>query len=99
MIWELIKPLSGPTIFEEFLQKHGEGIHHIAFDCHGIPFADRMAEFKRLGFSLAQSGSWMGRNHFAFFETEDATTTCIETYEFPADWEYPEPDSVYPPAS
>lgn len=23
----------------------------------------------------------MGQNHFAFFETEDATTTCFETYE------------------
>ena len=92
MIWELIEPVSGRTIFAEFLDRHGEGIHHVAFDCNGIPFPERMAEFKRRGFQLSQSGSWMGENHFAFFETEDATTTCIETYIFPEDWSYPEQD-------
>lgn len=27
----------------EFLEQHGEGIHHIAFDCNGIPFEERLA--------------------------------------------------------
>jgi len=95
MIWELIQPLSGRTIFQEFLDRHGEGIHHIAFDCNGIPFSARLAEFERRGFKLSQGGSWMGTNHFAFFETESAATTCIETYEFPADWTYPPEDLSY----
>ncbi|CAA9373324.1 hypothetical protein AVDCRST_MAG94-4340 [uncultured Leptolyngbya sp.] len=43
-----------------------------------------------------QSGSWMGKNHFAFFETELATTTCLETIFFPDDWQYPEPEEWYP---
>jgi len=97
MIWELMEPISGPTIFAEFLERHGEGIHHIAYDCNQIPFEERLAEFARRGFRLVQSGSWMGRNHFAFFETEAATTTCLETYIFPDGWEYPEPDEWYPP--
>ena len=96
IIWEIISPKSGQTIFGEFLDKHGEGIHHVAFDCNHIPMADRHAGFAKRGFEFAQGGSWMGRNHFAFFETEEATTTCIETYEFPIDWEYPEPLSCYP---
>lgn len=99
MIWELMQPLSGQTIFAHFLERHGEGIHHVAFDCNNMPFAERRAEFEKRGFTLVQSGSWMGRNHFAFFETEDATTTCIETYTFPDDWEYPEPEACYPPAA
>ena len=96
MIWELIEPVSGRTIFEEFLDRHGEGIHHVAFDCNHVPFAERIAGFEKRGFTLAQSGSWMGSNHFAFFETESETTTCIETYEFPAGWEYPEPEAWFP---
>lgn len=96
LIWELIEPVSGPTIFAEFLDRHGEGIHHVAYDCHGIPLAARQAEFTRRGFQLVQSGSWLGTNHFAFFETESATTTCLETYVFPADWAYPPPDEWYP---
>ncbi|KPI44083.1 uncharacterized protein AB675_6460 [Cyphellophora attinorum] len=95
VVYELIQPIEGPTIFEEFLQKHGEGIHHIAYDCNGIPWEDRMAGFKERGFALAQSGSWQGKNHFAFFETEDATTTCFETYYFPDDWVDPVADEVY----
>jgi len=95
LIWELIQPLSGRTIFQEFLDRHGEGIHHIAFDCNGIPFPARLAEFERRGFKLSQGGSWMGTNHFAFFDTEGDTTTCIETYAFPDDWTYPEQDLSY----
>jgi methylmalonyl-CoA/ethylmalonyl-CoA epimerase len=96
IICELIEPISGSTIFAEFLERHGEGIHHVAYDCNNIPFEQRMVEFERRGFHLVQSGSWMGTNSFAFFETEDATTTCFETYIFPNDWQYPEPDEWYP---
>lgn len=97
LVWELIQPLSGRTIFAEYLEAHGEGIHHVAFDCNGMPFADRISEFERRGFRLSQGGSWMGTNHFAFFETEAATSTCLETYEFPDGWTYPEPEAWYPP--
>lgn len=97
LMWELIEPLSGPTIFAEYLECHGEGIHHVAYDCNNIPFDQRIAEFARRGFALVQSGSWMGTNHFAFFDTEDAATTCIETYFFPSNWAYPKPDAWYPP--
>ncbi len=96
MIWELIEPVSGSTIFAEFLERQGEGIHHVAYDCNNIPFEQRIAEFARRGFPLVQSGSWMGKNHFAFFETEHATTTCLETYVFPDDWQYPDPEEWYP---
>ena len=96
MIWELMEPISGETIFAEFLERHGEGIHHVAFDCNGVPFADRIAEFERRGFRLVQSGSWMGENHFAFFETESAVTTYFETYSFPDGWEYPPAEAWYP---
>ena len=96
LIWEIIEPVSGPTIFEDFLSAHGEGIHHIACDCNNIPFEERIAGFQQRGFQLLQSGSWMGKNHFAFFDTDHATTTCLETYVFPEDWVYPEPDEWYP---
>lgn len=96
LIWEIIEPVSGPTIFSDFLELHGEGIHHVAYDCNNIPFRQRMIEFERRGFQLIQSGSWMDKNHFAFFKTEQATTTCFETYIFPDNWVYPKPDEWYP---
>ncbi|KAF4537153.1 hypothetical protein DIS24_g11566 [Lasiodiplodia hormozganensis] len=96
MVYEVIQPVSGPNIFQEFLDQHGEGVHHIAYDMNGIPFEERVKEFEKRGFVMSQGGSWMGRNHFAFFETEEKTGTCFETYEFPADWDYPEPESWFP---
>ncbi len=96
MIWELMQPLSGPTIFQEYLDKHGDGLQHVAYDCGDRPWEERIAELGSRGFKLIQSGKWMGRNAFAFFETNDATGTIFETYYFPPDWEYPEPEEWYP---
>ena len=34
MFWEIVQPLDGPSIYKDFLDKHGEGIHqgHVGFD-------------------------------------------------------------------
>lgn len=99
IVWELMEPISGQTIMGDFLKEHGEGIHHIAFDCNHIPWQDRLDEFQRRGLSLVQTGSWMGKNSFAFFEGERGSQpSTFETYFFPDDWEYPAADSEYPPA-
>src|SRR4051812_25485613 len=33
---ELIEPVGGPSAWQEFLQKKGEGVHHIAFRVRGM---------------------------------------------------------------
>lgn len=96
MVYEVIQPVSGPTIFQDFLDKQGEGVHHIAYDCNNIPMADRIKMFKERGLDLAQGGSWRGDNAFAFFESEE-TGTCFETISFEDGWDYPEPDEWFPP--
>ncbi|CAA9543609.1 MAG: hypothetical protein AVDCRST_MAG19-49 [uncultured Thermomicrobiales bacterium] len=94
--WELMEPIDGPTIIADHLERRGEGIHHVAYDCGDVPMADRIRDFEARGFRCVQSGKWMGTNHFAFFATDEATTTIFETYIFPPDFEYPEPESWYP---
>lgn len=94
--WELMEPIDGPTIFADYLDRHGEGIHHVAYNCRDVPMADRIREFEARGFQCVQSGKWMNTNHFAFFATENATTTVFETYVFAPDFAYPEPESWYP---
>src|SRR6185312_15275503 len=44
---EIMQPLFGPSIFQEFLDTHGEGIQHIAFDCEERPWEQRAGEFER----------------------------------------------------
>jgi hypothetical protein len=96
VIWELMQPLGGPTIMQEFLDRHGEGIHHLAFDCGNVPWEKRIALFADRGFASTQSGRWINQNAFAFFDTEEATTTVFETYFFPEGFEYPEPEEWFP---
>lgn len=35
---EIMQPLYGPSIFQEFLDTRGEGIQHVAFDCEEKPW-------------------------------------------------------------
>jgi len=96
LTWEIMQPLSGRTIMREFLDAHGEGVHHLAFDCDGAPWEKRIESFAARGLEPVQSGRWLGENSFAFFDTEATTTTCFETYHFPEGFEFPEPEEWYP---
>ncbi|KIC22970.1 MULTISPECIES: VOC family protein [unclassified Leisingera] len=96
MIWELMQPLWGPSIFQDFLDKHGTGFHHVAYDCNNEPWEIRISELEKRGFKVVQSGKWQGQNAFAFFDTEAATGATFETYHFPEGWDYPEPESWFP---
>ena len=93
---EIMQPLYGPSIFQEFLDAHGEGIQHVAFDCEEKPWEQRAAEFERRGFPLVQSGRFMDANAFAFFDTGAATGTTFETYSIPPGFVWPEPEEWYP---
>lgn len=77
MIWEVMQPVSGPSLMREFLDRtDGKGgIHHVAFDCtEGRGSSGRLVgekaraearrrreEFERRGFPLVQSGLWQGQ--------------------------------------
>lgn len=95
VIWEIMAPIHGPTIVQDFLDTHGEGIHHIAFDCNDMPFEQRIKSFASRGFPVTMSGR-VDASAFSFFDTEGATTTTFETYVFPPDFEMPEPDEWFP---
>jgi hypothetical protein len=40
MGYELIQPLEGPNIYAEWLEEHGEGVHHIAIMKHTVEESD-----------------------------------------------------------
>lgn len=96
MMWEIVQPLEGPSLYEEFLEAHGEGVHHVAFDCGGMTWEERLAHFAERGFEMIQSGWWQGKVPYAYFETEGDTTTTFETFVIPPDFVMPEPEAWYP---
>jgi methylmalonyl-CoA/ethylmalonyl-CoA epimerase len=55
---ELIQPLGGKSTWQEYLEKNGEGIHHIAFQVKGIDRYEK--EFALVDMPLIQRGGWDG---------------------------------------
>jgi methylmalonyl-CoA/ethylmalonyl-CoA epimerase len=100
MLWEIVEPLEGRTIYNDFLDEHGEGIHHVAFkggEENGaeMPYDDQIAEFVKRGFPVTQTGLLKEAVQFHYFDTEAATATTFEIYN-PKGRDLPEPDEWYP---
>ena len=55
---EVIQPVSGDSIYAEFLEKNGPGLHHICFDVDDM--AASLAAAAELGLTVHQQGSMMG---------------------------------------
>ena len=55
---ELIEPINGPSTWKDFLDRHGEGIHHIAFNVEDM---GRSVEgLKGIGIGIEQKGDFTG---------------------------------------
>jgi methylmalonyl-CoA/ethylmalonyl-CoA epimerase len=55
---ELIEPVGGPSTWKEFLDRNGEGVHHIAFEIKGME--ENIIRLQRKGMSLLQRGDYEG---------------------------------------
>ena len=58
---ELLEPTEPSSTVAEFLDKRGEGLHHIAFTVAGIE--DRIAELKRSGLRMIDDAPRPGAHH------------------------------------
>ncbi len=90
---ELIEPLSGPSIYTEHLEEHGEGLHHVA--CFAFDDPHRVVElFEDAGMGVLQSGVY-GETPYWYFDTAKQLNGVI--FETAANvGALPEPDDTYP---
>lgn len=93
--FELIQPLKGPTLYHEFLERNGEGIHHFGIR---VPNLDQaIAEARAAGFEVVQSGRGTGvagDGGYAYLDTDKSLGAIYELIELPA--ERRQPEEVYP---
>lgn len=74
---ELIQPLSGRSIWADFLEKHGEGIHHIRFNV--MEMESLLQHLGNHGIGVLQSGSGLRPGTFwANLDTEAKIGFTIE---------------------
>ena len=90
-MYELIQSIEGPNVYEDFLEQHGEGLHHLGYSVTDIDAEiERMAS---LGYPLLQSGRGFGVDGdgaYAYFDTESAIGCIVEAVWFPREMPPPE---------
>ncbi len=86
VLLELIQPISGESTYKDFLDRHGEGVHHIAVD---VPNMDEAyAPLKERGIGLLQSGDGTGASRdgrYAYLDTQSILGTILEFRQFPTE--------------
>ncbi len=71
---EIMQPLTGRSIYDEFLEAKGEGLHHIKLyyqDC-----AKAIKDYEAKGYSVIQSGN-IGEDEFYYLDSEDKVSGVI----------------------
>jgi methylmalonyl-CoA/ethylmalonyl-CoA epimerase len=51
---ELSQPVSGPSIYRDFIEEHGEGLHHIGFDVGSLD--EKLERCSKLGIRVLSMG-------------------------------------------
>lgn len=72
---ELIEPVGGPSIWQEFLDTKGEGVHHIAFQVDDLD--GHIALLEQNGGQLVQRGDFTGGS-YTYVDTTPRLGTIIE---------------------
>ena len=92
---ELIEPLEGDTVYKEFIEDHGYGVHHL-----GVLTDDMKGSLKNAesaGIAMTMDGAGFGPDddgHYAYLDTEKLIGTTIEFIERPKKRNPPE--RIYP---
>lgn len=92
---EFIQPLEGPSIYHEFIEKHGYGVQHLGVLVDDMPQA--LAQAKAAGYEMIQDGSGFGPDgdgHYAYIDTEREFGVVYELISRPAR-RHP-PEKIYP---
>ncbi len=78
--FELLQPLDPPSSWKDYLDQHGEGIHHIAFF---LPKTDVAAKsFEEQGYVITQQGLFTGQTGmYTYLDTNKDLAVVIELLE------------------
>ena len=75
---ELIEPDEHPSTWREYLDKHGEGVHHVAFNIKGMK--QKIDRLGADGMPLVQTGEYKG-GRYAYIDAIGKLKTVIELLE------------------
>jgi methylmalonyl-CoA/ethylmalonyl-CoA epimerase len=74
---ELIQPVYGPMIYEAFIQKHGEGLHHFKERISQDDIEGVLKEYQEKGIEVTQTGQFKEDFHY-YLNTEPKLDFVLE---------------------
>jgi methylmalonyl-CoA/ethylmalonyl-CoA epimerase len=92
---ELIQPLEGESVYTEWLELHGEGLHHVAVEVDSLEEMTR--EMEAAGYPMIQSGLGFGPDGdggFAYYDSARDLGLVVEAIEEAA--RIRDPERVFP---
>ena len=95
LIFELVQPIDGPSIYKDWLDQHGEGLHHVAVMLHDFEESTALKErFAEAGMPVLMSGRFGETIEFFYVDTEPSLKIILESgsghaIELAPDYVYP----------
>jgi methylmalonyl-CoA/ethylmalonyl-CoA epimerase len=93
--FEILQPLEGPSIYRDWLARHGEGLHHVAVMLHDFEESNELRRrFAEQGSEVLMSGRIGETIEFFYLDTEPSLKIIIESgsghaIELQPDYVYP----------
>jgi catechol 2,3-dioxygenase-like lactoylglutathione lyase family enzyme len=86
--YEWCIPVKPPIVYEDHIQKHGEGIHHLAFSVSDMDKV--LSDYTSRGFVVSMGGTWgekgkAGSGRYEYIDLEDSGGVTMELL-----WNFPE---------
>jgi hypothetical protein len=81
-MWEIIQPVEGPSPYQEFLDQHGEGVHHVLVQHAGAKFDEVIERFRKRGVEPLMTFNFRG-TRFAFIDATNDLISNLEILERP----------------
>ena len=79
---ELVETVEGKTIYQEFLEEHGEGLHHIGFPAP-LPFDEELEKWRKTGIDPLQISRLDDPEEgWAYMDTQGLVGFIIEVLSF-----------------
>jgi hypothetical protein len=80
MGFELLQPLEGPSIYKEWLEQHGEGLHHVAVMLHDFEESTQLKRrFEEIGAAVLMSGRIGETIEYFYLDTEPSLKIILES--------------------
>lgn len=80
MGFELLQPLAGPSIYNDWLDEHGEGLHHVAVMLHDYDESTELKKrFAEIGASVLMGGRIGETIEFYYLDTKPSLKILLES--------------------